>query len=312
MAAKIDTALLLRVHYWDEPLAAFAASLRERLPYDLYILADATQGAAPRLPHPTFGLTKDFPARHGLLDQFPQVTWRCGDYFFYLARERLPGYRFYWMLEHDIRLHFANPHDCLGTFEASDAGLIACHLGPADSAWDWGRTMTGPDPVYRCAYSLARLSGAAIDTLLAARQALAHQFLQEGRDPTRWPNDEAFTATTLQAKGFECRDINAFGRTLYDEASFNFWQPEPLSALSAQPPDNKIHHPVLHGLHLFNKWMSVAFCTPSFDFDWFAGYLRGLIGREWSEAQAKQLLDHVAKLRAQRKDGPLRAGPPAI
>lgn len=28
-----DTALLLRVHYWDEALAAFAASLRAHLNY---------------------------------------------------------------------------------------------------------------------------------------------------------------------------------------------------------------------------------------------------------------------------------------
>lgn len=307
---KNDTALLLRVHYWDDVLAAFATSLRERLPYDLYILADATQGAVPQLPHPTFGLTKDFPARHGLLDQFPQVTWRCGDYFLYLARERLPGYRFYWMLEHDVRLNFTNPGEVFTTFDQSDADLIACHFNPADPSWDWGRTMVGPDPIHRCAYSLVRLSATAIDALLAARQGLAQRFIYEGRDQTSWPNDEAFTATTLQAKGFACRDINSFGRSLYDETSFSFWRPEPLSRLNGQPPDNKIHHPVLHGLHLFNKWMTIAYCTPSFDFDWFNEYLRGLIGFEWNEAQAQSLLEHVRNIRAQRDDATRPASPP--
>ncbi len=301
MAAKSDTAVLLRIHYWDDELAAFARDLSTRLPYDLTILADESQGAAPPLPHPTLGLAKDFSARHGLPDNFPQVTWRCGDYFLYLAREKLPGYRFYWMAEHDVRLHFRDPLMCFAPFEAEDADLIACAYGPADPAWEWGNTMGGLDPVHRCAYSLVRLSAAAIDRMLIERQALARTFARERRDPTSWPNDEAFTATILTARGMACRDFNDFGRTLYDGESFDFWRPEALSALRAKPFDDRIHHPVLHGLHLFNKWTSIAFCTKNFDFDWLAGYVRELVGQEWSTDEAGPLLDHVETMRAERR-----------
>lgn len=298
--AMTDTAILLRIHYWDEPLAAFAASLRAHLPYDLHIVADETAGAAPRLPYPTLGLTRDFVPSHGLFDRFPQVTWRCGDYFLYLARERLPGYRFYWMIEHDVRLHFANPHDCFRTFEASDADFIAANIALAEESWNWTNTMRGAHPVYRCAFPVVRLSGAAIDALVSERRRLAQAFVQERRDPTDWPNDEAFVTTTLHALKFQCRDINSFGRVLYDEQSYSFWTPTPLSAFNATRPDDKIHHPVLHGLHLYNKWMTIAFCTPSFDFDWFAGYVRSLTGREWDAAQAEYLLAHAQNMRQER------------
>jgi hypothetical protein len=302
MTSKSDTAILIRTHYWDQELAAFAETLRAGLPYDLYILTDETEQTATALPYPKFGLTRDFPARLGLPDRFPQVTWRCGDYFLYLARQNLPGYRFYWMLEPDIRLHFQSPYNFFRIFEqAEDVGLIACGYGPADPSWDWGRTLPGPEPVYRCAYSIVRLSDSAIDTMLPARQALAEQFVHDGRDPTSWPNDEAFTATALTAKGVVCRDVNSFGHVLYDDSTFNFWQPEALSAVRASRPDNKVHHPVLHDLHLFNKWMSIAFCTRSFDFDWFAGYVRALIGHEWSAEQAAYLIEHAEKMRAQRQ-----------
>jgi hypothetical protein len=302
MMTKSDTAILIRTHYWDQELADFTETLRAGLPYDVYILTDESQGAAPPLPYPTFGLTKDFPARLGLLDRFPQVTWRCGDYFLYLARHNLPGHRFYWMLDHDIRLHFQSPADFFRIFEqVEDVGLIACGYGPADESWDWGKTLPGAEPIYRCAYSIVRLSGSAIDTMLVERQALAKTFARDGRDPTSWPNDEAFTATALTTQGVPCRDIDSFGHTLYDNGTFDFWRPEALSAVRASPPDNRIHHPVLHGIHLFNKWMSIAYCTKSFDFDWFAGYVRGLIGQEWSAEQAAQLIAHANTMRTQRQ-----------
>jgi hypothetical protein len=302
MMTQKDTAILIRTHYWDDELAAFVETLRASLPYDIYVLTDESQGAPPPLPYPKFGLTKDFPARLGLLDQFPQVTWRCGDYFLYLARQNLPGYRFYWMLDHDIRIHFQNPRDFFRIFEqAEDVGLIACGYGPADQSWDWYKTLPGPDPVYRCAYSIVRLSDSAIDTMLSERQTLAKRFAHDGRDPTTWPNDEAFTATALTAKGVSCRDVNSFGHALYRDGTFNFWRPEALSAVRASRPDNMIHHPVLHGIHLFNKWMSIAYCTKSFDFDWFADHVRALIGQEWSAEQSAYLIEHAYQMRAKRQ-----------
>lgn len=295
-----DTALLLRVHYWDDELAALAATLRERLPYDLHIVADETQGKAPPLPYPTIGLDAQFAPNHGLLDRFPQVTWRCGDYALYLARERLPNYRFYWMLEHDVRLHFADPYDALRPFEAAaDVDFLSCGYGPA-GAWAWGEAISDLAPNYRCAFAIVRLAGHALDALRAERVAQTQMFLNHGRDPTTWPNDEAFVATMLTAKGFVCRDMNDFGRTLYEESSFDFFRPVSLRAMEQSPPDNRIHHPVLHGLHLFNKWMTIAFAAKQFDFDWLIGYVRSLIGVEWNPAQATQLIEHIGRVRTQR------------
>ena len=85
-------------------------------------------------------------------------------------------------------------------------------------------------------------SAAAIDAMLAKRVA------QSGSSQRRkaWPNDEAFTATTLVNGGFDCRDLNEFAR-VYEPETFNWTTPLRGEDLPPVAEGLRFFHPVMFG-----------------------------------------------------------------
>jgi hypothetical protein len=178
----------------------------------------------------------------GLLPH-PKCGWRCGDYAYYVVRQACPDYDFYWLTEPDV---WVNTHDLAGfmaAFDGSDADFLASRLRPANTAWDWYRTMAGRyAAVYACIFPITRLSGRAIDHLHAARRA--------ARQPPSdvvfesWPNDEVFVATELMNHGFACADLNAVRTGSYTDYSLRTGLPHDRETLQTAPQDGLIYHPV--------------------------------------------------------------------
>ncbi|HEY5410165.1 MAG TPA: hypothetical protein VIJ94_05495 [Caulobacteraceae bacterium] len=280
------TAVLIRTHHVDDALRAFAGRLRAGSAFDVFVVADETRGALDFGDIPKISLTSSTLASLGLCVGAPDLLWRCGDYGFYAARRAAPGYDAFWMIEPDVRLNAEQPCDILARFPGpEEVDFLAGRLRLAGADWDWAALMEpGAGPVWRCLFSLVRLSAPAIDLLHDARQGLTARHLSQGADPAAWPNDEVFVASTLARSGLVCRDLNDFG-PVYDDAGFSFWFPVSERELQASGLDGWIYHPVLSGQAYFIKLCRLAVRHGALD--GLAQIVEQMIGLEWTEEEAR-------------------------
>lgn len=172
-------------------------------------------------------------------------SWRCGDYGLYLARLRFPAQRHFWLLEHDIRLAGGPAADFFRYFDdRPETDLLACAYGKATPDWGWYPHARARDVTpYRSLFGVVRVSARSLDLLLSTRRAHSRRWMRR----KRWPNDEAFVATTLSQGGFVCRDINGFGRAFYDPRTLSLTTPIRGETFSPRHDGVRIYHPVLFG-----------------------------------------------------------------
>lgn len=294
------TAVLIRTHYADEQLRAFAEQLQSDGVFDVFVLADETRGPVELGGMGKVPLSHEVAHELGLYASTPNMLWRCGDYALYAARRALPDYDAYWMIEPDVRLCSSRPSDILAKFPpVEDADFLAANLRPADADWNWTRTMDESDgPIWRCLFALVRLSARAIDAMLVQRRNLSRLFAESGKDPAFWPNDEVFTASTLAREGFICRDLNAFGQ-IYDPVGFSFWLPVSEREYAAAGREGWIYHPVLSGQRYFIKLFRLA--NEQGNLDGLERLIDSLVGSEWTEEEAQGHRRAIAFARSQQK-----------
>ncbi len=303
IAAMGGTALLIRTHYADAPLRAFIDLARADGAFDVFVLADESRGPVDVGDAPKIPVTPDLPAELGLYRETPNLLWRCGDYVLYAARQRLPGYEAFWMIEPDVRLCADKPSDILGRFPPPEAAdFLAAHLRPAEPNWNWGRTMDADGPVWRCLFSLVRFSARALDIMLEARRRLSAAYPLSGKDPTFWPNDEAFAASTLVRAGLHCRDLNDFGQ-IYESVGFSYWLPVSEREVAASGREGWIYHPVLSGQRYFIKLFRLAVEQGALDN--LEALVDRLIGAEWT---AEEALGHHRAIELARSQLRIAAG----
>jgi hypothetical protein len=183
----------------------------------------------------------------------PMSGYRCGDYCYYIARQAQPGHDFYWLIEPDVRINAADPGRFLAQFDACPADLLAAQYGPRTAIWGWSRTILplGVAP-QGCLYPITRLSGRAIDHLLAMRRR--HSADPAVAERNAWPNDEAFTASFLTDGDFHCADLNHDGITCYTAQTLAVTAVVDYARVQAAPPDGLIYHPVRD----FDLWLAQA------------------------------------------------------
>jgi hypothetical protein len=273
--------VIVRTHYADPSLEAMIAALSPV--GDVLVVADETEQPVDIRNAPKLGLTLAAAEDWGVFAGVPRIFWRCGDYSLFAARQLMPNKDFFWMIEPDVRLSFDDFTQFFDHFDAHCAAdFVAARLAPAAPDWDWAPSVGGRyASVWQCLFPLVRLSGKAIDFLLEQRRA--DTAARGDKDPDSWPNDEAFTATTLANNGFSLADFNEFG-TFYSAETLSFWSPIAESAFRAKPPDGMIHHPVLSGRRLFEKLFYIALCKQ--DLPGLLASIAALTGREWPDADA--------------------------
>ena len=262
--------ILIRATRLDERTVRFADELGAASGLAVACILDERHGVQAS-PFPKVSVTAAACQALGLHcpDDF---AWRCGDYGYYLARRQFPDVPMFWMIEYDVRFSGRSPKPFFDFFARfADVDFIAAHFEPASPRWGWYRYAggRGVEP-YRCLFPLTRLSAAAADRLLAKR--VAHS-----RQPWRrfmWPNDESFVATSVHHWGLPSGDINGFGRTFYDPASFSF-----LNAIDGDSLDDRelrIYHPVAFGEAYARK---VAELRRTEEPEPFSKRLRKFVGR---------------------------------
>jgi hypothetical protein len=244
-----DTLVLLRTHRFNAQAASLAARLCAETDYRIALVADESRGAIACAPLPKVALTAASCRALGLHWQ-ADTGWRCGDYGFYLARAALPPARFVWMIEPDVLPQFETLAEFFDGFRTEPADALLCQFRPARSDWYWYHGMRmRRSAVYRCLFPIVRLSGRAIEKLLAARQQASRSVALR----FEWPNDEAFVATEAMALGLACKDLNDCGRVVYDTESMSYHRPIDGGALERMPAPGLIYHPVLYGAALAAK-----------------------------------------------------------
>lgn len=294
------TAVLIRTHYADDQLRAFAAQLKGEGVFDVFVLADESRGRIDLGDVPKIAVSVEAAAALGLYACAPNPLWRCGDYGLYLARQALPEHDAFWMIEPDVRLFSRSPSSILANFPSpEDVDFLAAHVRPAGPDWNWARTMDPAEgPIWRCLFALVRLSGRALDAMLAERRRMSTLFEGRGSDPAFWPNDEVFTASTLMRQGLACRDLNDFGQ-IYDPIGFSFWIPLSEREVAASGQEGWIYHPVLSGQRYFMKLFRLA--SEQGNLEGLERLVDQLVGSEWTEEEAVGHRRALAFARSQQR-----------
>jgi|GEM_PF-1848993 len=289
-----ETFIGLRTHFVDERVLRLAAELRDATDCEFALVLDETRSEIDSQGLPKIGLTNAALDRLGLYRGFEGAAWRCGDYGLYLAKQKFDRCRFFWLIEHDVRLNFRSAAEFFELFRGADAtDFFAAGLREADAHWFWRRSMSAHHArVHRCLFPIVRASARALDHLSGRRRALCAEAASAPAEAL-WANDEAFAATELMNGGFVCRDFNALGAPLYTKKSFSFEGPIAQSEFEKKEIDRLLYHPVLHGRHLFEKILRMT--RSNGDVDGAIAIVRGLAGREWTAAEAD---GYVADVRA--------------
>ncbi len=233
--------ILIRTTFVSPRVAQLAEELAAASRLPVAFLHDARHPVTIDTPRPTVPLTRAGCERLGLYcpDDF---AWRCGDYGLYVSREAFPQADPIWLVEYDVRIG-GNAAVFFDFFRDKRADLLAIDLRPAEKSWFWSSRTRSRDAVpYRCLFSMLRISGPAIEALLEKRRQHS-RWLQRR---ALWPNDEAFSATTLTHAGFRCADINSFGRTFYGDG-FSYDRPIDGARFAPSSGEPRLYHPVLFG-----------------------------------------------------------------
>ena len=244
------TQILVRTTALDDRVLSFADELAVASGHPVAFVVDERRGPVEARDRVVVGLADPACAALGL--HCPaDYAWKCGDYAYYLARQRFPAARWFWMIEYDVRFHGGDLAEFFAFFDRQESvDFIAPHLAPAGPEWFWTVTARARDArAWRCLFPVTRLSARAIDAARSKR-------VQHSRNPFRrliWPNDEAFVATTLANGGFACKDFNAFGRSVYSQSSFTFTEPIDGDAFRPATDALEMFHPVLYGQAYLRK-----------------------------------------------------------
>ena len=177
------------------------------------------------------------------------VGWRCGDYGFYAARARFPNATHFWMIEDDVRIGGDGAAFFAHAARFPGIDFLASCIRPAEPKWWWYGHATSRDAVpWRSFFPVTRLSGVAVDRLLAKRRHQSRLWTRRAL----WPNDEAFVATTIAALGLSHADLNALGPVFYYEDTFGYDHALDPAEIAADGPP-RLLHPVLNAAALARR-----------------------------------------------------------
>lgn len=192
------------------------------------------------------------------LPAVPDCFWMLGDYVFYVCRNELPPFDYYWMIEQDVHVNFDNMQRFFDLFANNKEDFLAPELEKIDpSWWSWTQTMEPfVGQTWRCFFPVTRISGRAIDYLYHRRKStfsyISNRLAKSGHI-LRVPNDEAFVASELCEAGFSCSDLKNHCDYLYNRSTFRFRKPFPFKLFAEIDYDDRVYHPVIDSEHFLDR-----------------------------------------------------------
>ena len=200
-------AVLVRTHVANEKLFHLLGVLSQSRRYDLFVVADETNGTLDVGGYQKLSHNIASCAAFGLPADHERILWQCGDYPLYFAAAEIPDYDFYLMIEFDVDLVVQSPafiENLIARFGHHD--LISEHFRRPEPDWPWLRAARA---VYESVYTtglfaVLALSRRAVEFLRQARRAEAAR----GSREKQIIHCEAHCASALATGGFSCVSIN--------------------------------------------------------------------------------------------------------
>lgn len=241
--------VVCRTHFVDSRLLEFAHLVQDGKLYRVIFAVDESSEQIDTFEFEKISLTREALEPLQIFTEVADIFWRCGDYPLYLARKRYPKCDKFWLIEYDVTINRADPVSFFTEIDAAhEHDFISAHFRKAEDWWTWGYPMRDySSDVYRAYFPLVRMSGRALDFVMAERARITGGFRQIFQErQLEWPNDESFIATTLQNNGFQCADYNDLGSYYTDKT---FWMSVLVHPTSLPLHDGLIYHAVRTGKH---------------------------------------------------------------
>ncbi|WP_241569809.1 hypothetical protein [Rosenbergiella collisarenosi] len=235
----------------SERLALLLPQFRQLTAADYYVFEERftdPQSVTQRISPEHWQVGRDYLSDHQLY-AVKHTGWQCGDYIAYAARDLLPEYDYYWIMDDDIAINMPLDVFIRRTAELTQE-CLACEFSPRDESWMWFSSVANllSQEVYGMLYCLVRLSGSAIDQMKAHRSKM----LPQGAGRLDYPNDEAFTGTLLMHLGVSCADLKKVLPELF-QPYFTLTRPVLLAELAAEHTQGKVLHPICDTTRCWQK-----------------------------------------------------------
>ena len=227
----------IRTHRWGDEEDRLMQTLAPVFGEDLVVVFQNRRRSL-RLPLQSVDATTAWAVSSGLR-AVPDWGWRCGDYFYYALRQAKPDFDYYWLIEPDV-VFIGETADFFRRFDGATEDALGKGYRRYEEDIPFTRGLPGVDH-YKAIYPLTRMSGRAIDMLRARRIAYG-----QGQVGNRFfSNDEIFTFSNVSAEpGYHAAALEQFAPDWFAGASFDTNPTVLLEALLADPPVNKVLHPV--------------------------------------------------------------------
>lgn len=256
-----ENAVFIRTHKWDAKVEDLFTRLRAACTtYDLYILYDVTNAAAPadafsRLdipPEQVICVSERACAEIGFYKGPGLIFYHCGDISLCYAMRVAPEYKFYAMIDWD--LHFTNNNDGMldSLFQIlSSQDEPADYVGLMVHHCTWGTWYEHAKKIFRddhCYYSY-------FPFIVLSRQLLALVYAERQLHEIESPqnldlvNGEMFVPSLAVAAGFKICDLSHYLPLAYDNKTISMNSGDygvglPLEEAMATTAGEAMIHPV--------------------------------------------------------------------
>ena len=184
-------------------------------------------------------LDSAFIASNHLYDK-PKVAWQCGDYFYYVFKEKIEA-DFYWLIEPDVLINLRSVAGFFEFFKDNKTDALVTEFRVAKEHWVWYESAKAIfDPPYACFFPLTRLSKRSVEIMQAKRQQISVKHLGQ-QHKAQFPNDEALLANALMEAGIKPVDFSSYFPEQFESFSI---APFKNKNLSIQYCEEQIIHPV--------------------------------------------------------------------
>lgn len=233
------TVYLIRGDRFDL-IARHTADMLAQAGATVFAVMDERKGEIDTAPFPKITLDDGTPAQLGLVGIADNWGWFCGDVCYYAARQALPDFDHYCLIESDVGFPADSAARLVRAFSPPPADIIAVNLGKTTAPRRFSRSLAALDldSAWGCIFPLTCVSGAAVDAMLALRRRATAAGL------TRL-NDEGVLGGTAQQHGFAHAALQTLLPDLFPPATFETNPPHLAEAVLAGTAGTSIFHPVI-------------------------------------------------------------------
>ncbi|TGN45819.1 hypothetical protein E4L95_19670 [Paracoccus liaowanqingii] len=223
---------------------------------------------------------------------FHKIGWQCGDICLYAAKQKIPFYDQYWLIEPDVSFVMEDVVPFFKELSMIGDDFIGSNFGLRTEKWGWYNSMaaTSKSHIFGSCFPISRFSFDAIDLLFSARieyfRSLG-EFSTQGKNRRLIANDEAFVATVLGNSHLSCKSLC----NLYPEKMKYFSSNIPIHPEELKFLNDKIVHPVCSGEKFTVKFSRIMKSNPVLAASRMEDFISRLGEQVWIETTSIPIAD---------------------